>query len=244
MPSSFQYTAPYNRSAMNYEQARFNMIEQQIRPWEVLDSQVLSLLALVRREDFVPPACKALAFVDMQIPLPPQHNPGQCMLEPKVEARILQDLAVQKHEKVLEIGTGSGYMAALLAHRAQQVITLEIEPALVETARRNLQKAGVYNAEVRLADGAANLAEAVSDNGALRGPFDVIVLSGSVAEVPPALLDLLKVGGRLSAVVGYEPMMRATLITRVGKESFRTLQAWDTVAPRLLNFPEPSTFTF
>ncbi|MDB5778106.1 MAG: protein-L-isoaspartate(D-aspartate) O-methyltransferase [Polaromonas sp.] len=229
---------------MNFEQARFNMIEQQIRPWEVLDSQVLSLLALVRREDFVPPACKALAFADMQIPLPPQRNPGQCMLEPKVEARILQDLAVQKHEKVLEIGTGSGYMAALLAHRAQQVITLEIEPALVETARRNLQKAGIYNAEVRLADGAASLAEAVSENGALRGPFDAIVLSGSVAEVPPALLDLLKIGGRLSAIVGYEPMMRATLITRVGKESFRTVQAWDTVAPRLLNFREPSKFTF
>jgi protein-L-isoaspartate(D-aspartate) O-methyltransferase len=229
---------------MNYEQARFNMIEQQIRPWEVLDSQVLSLLALVRREDFVPPSCKALAFVDMEIPLPPQHNPSQCMLAPRVEARLLQDLAVQKHEKVLEIGSGSGYMAALLAHRAQQVITLEIEPALVEMARRNLQKAGIYNAEVRLADGAANLAEAVSENGALRGPFDVIVLSGSVAEVPPALLDLLKVGGRLSAIVGYEPMMRATLITRVGKDSFRTTQAWDTVAPRLLNFREPSKFTF
>ena len=229
---------------MNYEQARFNMIEQQIRPWEVLDSQVLSLLALVRREDFVPPACKALAFVDMEIPLPPQHNPSQCMLAPRVEARLLQDLAVQKHEKVLEIGTGSGYMAALLAHRAQQVITLEIEPALVEMARRNLQKAGIYNAEVRLADGAANLAEAVSENGALRGPFDVIVLSGSVAEVPAALQGLLKVGGRLSAIVGYEPMMRAALITRVGKDSFRTIEAWDTVAPRLLNFPEPSKFTF
>jgi protein-L-isoaspartate(D-aspartate) O-methyltransferase len=229
---------------MNFEQARFNMIEQQIRPWEVLDSQVLALLAVIRREDFVPPACKALAFVDMQIPLPPQHNPSQCMLEPKVEARILQDLAVQKHEKVLEIGTGSGFMAALLAHRAQQVITLEIEPALVETARKNLQKAGIYNAEVRLGDGAANLAEAVSDNGPLRGPFDVIVLSGSVAEVPASLLDLLKVGGRLSAIVGFEPMMRATLITRVSKDAFRTTQAWDTVAPRLLNFPEPSKFTF
>ena len=157
---------------------------------------------------------------------------------------MLQDLAVQKHEKVLEIGTGSGYMAALLAHRAQQVITLEIEPALVETARRNLQKAGIYNAEVRQADGAANLAEAVSDNGPLRGPFDVIVLSGSVAEVPASLLALLKVGGRLSAIVGDEPMMRATLITRVGKDALRTTQAWDTVAPRLLNFPEPSKFTF
>lgn len=229
---------------MNYEQARFNMIEQQIRPWEVLDSQVLSLLSVMRREDFVPPACKALAFTDMEIPLPPHNNPGQCMLAPRVEARILQDLAVQKHEKVLEIGTGSGFMAALLAHRAQQVITLEIEPELAETARRNLQKAGIYNAEVRQADGAANLAEAVSGNGPLRGPFDVIVLSGSVAEVPASLLDQLKVGGRLSAIVGDEPMMRATLITRVSKDSFRTTQAWDTVAPRLLNFPAPSKFTF
>jgi protein-L-isoaspartate(D-aspartate) O-methyltransferase len=229
---------------MNYEQARFNMIEQQIRPWEVLDSQVLSLLAVIRREDFVPPACKAMAFVDMEIPLPPHGEAGQCMLAPKIEARVLQDLAVQKHEKVLEIGTGSGYMAALLAHRAQQVVTLEIEASLVETARRNLQKAGIYNAEVRPGDGAANLAEAVSDNGPLRGPFDVIVLSGSVAEVPASLLALLKIGGRLSAIVGFEPMMRATLITRVGKDAFRTTQAWDTVAPRLLNFPEPSKFIF
>ena len=229
---------------MNYEQARFNMIEQQIRPWDVLDGQILSLLAVMRREDFVPPACKALAFTDMEIPLPPQKNPSQCMLAPRVEARILQDLAVQKHEKVLEIGTGSGFMAALLAHRAQQVISLEIEPALVETARRNLKKAGIYNAEVREADGAANLAEATGENGALRGPFDVIVLSGSVAVVPAALLDLLKVGGRLSAIVGEEPMMRATLITRVSKDALQTTQAWDTVAPRLLNFREPSKFTF
>jgi protein-L-isoaspartate(D-aspartate) O-methyltransferase len=243
--SSFpSFTLPQNTPAMNYEQARFNMIEQQIRPWEVLDSQVLALLAVIRREDFVPLACKALAFVDMEIPLPPQHNSSQCMLAPKVEARILQDLAVQKHEKVLEIGTGSGYMAALLAHRAQQVISLEIEPLLAETARRNLQKAGIYNAEVRIADGAANLAESVSDNGALHGPFDVIVLSGSVAVVPAALLSQLKIGGRLSAIVGFEPMMRAHLVTRVGKDAWRTTEAWDTVVPRLLNFPEPSKFSF
>ena len=229
---------------MNYEQARFNMIEQQIRPWDVLDSQILALLGVVRREDFVPPACKDLAFADMELPLPPHANPSQCMLAPKIEARILQDLAVQKHEKVLEIGAGSGYMAALLAHRAQQVITLEIEPALVETARRNLQKAGIANAEVRQGDGAANLAEAVSGNGALRGPFDVIVLSGSVAEVPAALLEQLKVGGRLSAIVGTEPVMRATLITRVSQTAWSTSAGWDTVAPRLLNFPEPSTFSF
>ena len=229
---------------MNYEQARFNMIEQQIRPWEVLDGQVLSLLAVIRREDFVPLACRALAFVDMEIPLPPQTNPSQCMLAPKVEARILQDLAVQKHEKVLEIGTGSAYMAALLAHRAQQVITLEIEPLLAESARKNLQKAGVYNAEVHLGDGAAGLTKPASDSGPLSGLFDVIVMSGSVASVPASLQALLRVGGRLSVIVGSGPMMRATLVTRVGEDAWRTTEAWDTVAPRLLNFPEPSKFTF
>ncbi|WP_431095566.1 protein-L-isoaspartate O-methyltransferase family protein [Polaromonas aquatica] len=227
---------------MNYEQARFNMIEQQIRPWEVLDNQVLSLLAVVKREDFVPAAHKALAFVDMEIPL--GAKPGQCMLAPKVEARILQELAVQKHEKVLEIGAGSGYMAALLAHRAQQVITMEIDPGLAQTARDNLQRAGLYNAEVRTGDGTAKIAQAVSSSDPLRGPFDVIVLSGSVAEVPASLLSLLKVGGRLSAIVGFEPMMRATLVTRVAEDAWRTTQAWDTVAPRLLNFPEPSKFSF
>ena len=231
---------------MNYEQARFNMIEQQIRPWEVLDNQVLSLLAVVKREDFVPPAYKALAFVDMEIPLTPQlqQHPDQCMLAPKVEARILQDLAVQKHEKVLEIGTGSGYMAALLGHRAQQVITLEIDSALAQTARDNLRKAGIYNADVRTGDGAAKFEKAVSGSDPLRGPFDVIVLSGSVAAVPETLLSLLKVGGRLSAIVGTEPVMRATLVTRVSQDAWHTTQAWDTVAPRLLNFPDPSRFNF
>jgi len=223
---------------MNYEQARFNMIEQQIRPWEVLDSQVLALLAVIKREDFVPTAYKALAFADMEIPLSSnlQQHPGQCMLSPKVEARILQDLALQKHEKVLEIGTGSGFMAALLGHRAQQVISLEIDAALAQTARGNLQRAGVFNAEVRAADGA--------DPHAFKGPFDAIVLSGSVFEVPAALLEQLKVGGRLSAVVGNEPVMRATLVTRVGEAAWHTTQAWDTVAPRLLGFPEPSKFSF
>lgn len=225
---------------MNLEQARFNMIEQQIRPWDVLDAHVLHLLSVVKREDFVPPAHKALAFVDMEIPLRGSHEDamrlGQCMLAPRVEARMLQDLAVQKHEKVLEIGAGSGYMAALLAHRGQRVITLEIEPELVQMARANLQKAGIHNAEVRQADG--------SKGAPVEGPFDVIVLSGSVAEVPHTLLAQLKMGGRLMAIVGEEPMMQATLVTRTGETDYRTLQPWDTVAPRLLNFPEPSHFHF
>ncbi|MGE0331684.1 MAG: protein-L-isoaspartate O-methyltransferase [Ramlibacter sp.] len=214
------------------EQARFNMIEQQIRPWDVLDPEVLALLSVVKREDFVPLAHKALAFVDMELPLPE----GEYMLAPRVEARMLQQLQVQKHEKVLEIGAGSGYMAALLAHRAQRVISLDIKPALAQLARANLQQAGITNAEVREADGAGDVS--------VDGPFDVIVLSGSVAEVPKTLLAQLKTGGRLAAIVGSEPMMRATFITRTGEASYTTTQPWDTVAPRLLNFPEPSRFNF
>ncbi len=217
------------------EQARFNMIEQQIRPWDVLEMAILDLLAVVKREDFVPLAHKALAFVDMEIPLQNGGADGQVMLAPRVEARMLQQLNVQKHEKVLEIGTGSGYMAALLAHRAQQVITLEIDTALALLARENLQKAGISNVEVRNADGAT---------AQLDGPFDVIVLSGSVDHVPASLLALLKTGGRLGAVVGNEPMMRATFFTRTDEAHTTSIQPWDTVAPRLLNFPVPSKFSF
>jgi protein-L-isoaspartate(D-aspartate) O-methyltransferase len=222
------------------DQLRFNMIEQQIRPWDVLDPQVLALLQVLHREEFVPPAHRGLAFVDMEIPLrgTPEdaQRLGQIMLAPKVEARLLQELKLQPHEKVLEVGAGSGYMAALLAGRAQRVISLEIEPELVKMARENLRRAGVHNAEVRQADGAQGLAA--------EGPFDAIVLSGSVAEVPDALLKQLKVGGRLATIVGEEPVMRATLITRTAETHYTTAQRWDTVAPRLLHFPERSRFQF
>ncbi len=219
---------------MDLNQARFNMIEQQIRPWEVLDPQVLELLAVVRREDFVPLAHQALAFVDMDIPTGPQ--PGQVMLAPRVQARLVQDLAVQKTDKVLEIGTGTGFTAALLAHQAAQVLSFEIDADLARQASANLQKAGVSNVQVRHADG--------SQGAASEGPFDVILLSGSVAEVPRNLLEQLAVGGRLAAIVGEEPMMRATLVTRTGQNSFVTAQPWDTNAPRLLGFAEPSAFHF
>ena len=217
---------------MNLEQARFNMIEQQIRPWNVLDAQVLHLLSVVKREDFVPFAHKALAFVDMEIPI----GHGQRMLAPRLEARLLQDAAVQKHEKVLEIGAGSGYLTALLAHQAQRVIALEIQPELAAMARANLQKAGIHNAEVRQFDGAVG--------AAAEGPFDVIVLGGCVAEVPQNLLAQLKVGGRLLAIVGQEPVMRATIVSRTGEAEFSTRQPWDSAAPNLLNFPVPSPFRF
>jgi protein-L-isoaspartate(D-aspartate) O-methyltransferase len=225
---------------IDIERARFNMIEQQIRPWDVLDADILALLSRVKREDFVPLAHKALAFTDMMVPLAAPADEamrnGWCMLEPKQEARMLQDVAPQAHEKVLEIGAGSGYMAALLASRAQRVISLEIRPELARQARENLQRAGIRNTEVREADGAKGLAA--------EGPFDVIVLSGSVSEVPQALLDQLKVGGRLMAIVGGEPVMRATLVTRTGEASYTTAQPWDSLAPRLAHFPEPSRFQF
>jgi protein-L-isoaspartate(D-aspartate) O-methyltransferase len=222
------------------EKARFNMIEQQIRPWDVLDPQVLQLLSVLHREDFVPAAHKALAFVDMEIPLlgsaEDALRTGRCMLAPKVEARMLQDASPQPHEKVLEVGAGSGYMAALLAARAASVTTLEIDPALARMARENLARAGVMNAQVLEADGAQGLPA--------QGPFDVIVLSGSVAQVPQVLLSQLRVGGRLVAIVGSEPMMRATRVTRTGEATWTTEQRWDTLAPRLQHFPEPSRFEF
>jgi len=221
------------------EQARYNMIQQQIRPWNVLEQDVLEALDKVPREQFVAPEHQGLAFMDIEIPLhgTPEEaaQKGWSMLAPRVEARMLQDLRVQPTDKVLEIGAGSGYMAALLAHQAREVLSLEIVPELAELARENLLGAGVTNATVRLADGASDpLPE---------GPFDVIVLSGSVAEVPPALLQHLTEGGRLGAIVGNDPVMRATLVRRTGN-SFETTSPWDTYAPRLVGFAEPSPFKF
>ncbi len=221
---------------MNTEQARFNMIEQQIRPWDVLDAGVLSLLAIVKREDFVTTAYRSMAFFDTEVPLSSNTRDGQHMLAPKVEARLLQELAVRRHERVLEIGAGSGYMAALLSHKARQVVTLEIDPVLAQMASDNLKRAAISNVSVVEGDGSKRLPTA--------GPFDAILLSGSVATVPPALLDELKVGGRLAAIVGQEPVMCAVLVTRVSDKEFKSVNLFDTVAPRLSGFDEPSRFHF
>jgi protein-L-isoaspartate(D-aspartate) O-methyltransferase len=161
------------------------------------------------------------------------------MLEPKVEARLLQELQVQRHERVLEIGTGSGFMAALLAHRAMQVHSLECRPALAAAARASLARNGISNVQVLDVSAAAGAAGLPGE-----APFDVIVLSGSVAEVPRALLAQLKVGGRLAAVVGEEPIMRARLFTRAGEAAYTETDLFDTVAPRLDGFVEPTRFHF
>jgi protein-L-isoaspartate(D-aspartate) O-methyltransferase len=216
----------------NVEKARFNMIEQQVRPWDVADAVVLQLLSDVKREDFVPGNYKAMAFADMAIPLPGQ----QVMLAPRIQARLLQDAAVQPTDKVLEIGTGSGFTTAMLARQAQRVLSLEINPELADLARANLQCATIQNVEVRCADG--------SHGGAADAPFDVILLGGSVAEVPPALLAQLKVGGRLVAIVGEEPIMHAMAITRTSETNYKSEGKWDDNAPRLMNFPQPSSFKF
>lgn len=223
-----------------YRAARYNMVEQQVRPWSLGDQQVLELIGTLRREEFVPDGLQDMAFMDIQLPLLGDDGEvaianGHCMLPPRVEARVLQDLKLQAHENVLEIGTGSGYMAALMSRLAKQVTSLEIEPALVELARANLHRAQIKNVDVVLEDG--------SNAQAIGGSYDVIVLSGSVYEVPATLLDKLKEGGRLIAFVGTEPMMRTTVYTRTqGKLSIS--QPWDTVVARLKGFAEAPRFKF
>jgi len=217
---------------MNTQQARFNMVEQQIRPWQVLDPQVLTVLSNVPRELFVPQAYQAMAYTDTDIPL----GHGESMAPPRVAARLMHDLHLTGTEKVLEIGTGSGYMTALLAGRAQRVVSLEINPELASNARNNLQRAGITNADVRVADG--------STGASGDAPFDAIVLGGSVAEVPQALLQQLKVGGHLLAIVGQDHIMVSTLYTRTAEAAWDSKALWDHTAPRLQGFTEPTRFKF
>jgi protein-L-isoaspartate(D-aspartate) O-methyltransferase len=217
---------------MNFEQARFNMIEQQIRPWDVLDPSVLALLAVVKREDFVPAAYRNVAFTDVELPL----ANGQKMLPPRVEARWMQELQIERHEKVLEIGTGSGYMAALLGHKAQQVFTVEKDEQLAAQARDALRRNGVLNVTVVAGDGVKGLPG--------EAPFDVILLSGSVPQAPQALLDQLKIGGRMGVIVGEEPAMTARIVTRTGEREFATKNLFETVVQRLDGFDTASHFTF
>lgn len=212
--------------------ARFNMVEQQVRPWNVSDEAVLALLLSVPRDAFVPAGQEGVAFADLEIPT----TAGQVMLAPKLAAKLVQELRLQKTDRALEIGTGTGYMTALMANLAERVVSLELRPELVSAAQTNLLKLGIRNAAVRQADGA--------QGAPLDGPFDAIVLAGSVAEVPSALMDQLQIGGRLVAIVGDEPVMRCEVITRTGANSFTKATPWDANAPRLLNFPTPSRFKF
>ena len=212
---------------MDIEQARSNMVERQIRPWGVHDERVLTLMGTLPREDFVPAPWRQQAFADMEIPLREDAAAlaaGLLMLPPRVEARMLQELRLYGHGKVLEIGAGSGFMAALLGRSAQRVISAELDAELAHRAQENLRRAAVMNVQVRTGDGMhIALAE---------GPFDAILLSGAVTTVPDALIYQLKPGGRLFALVGAAPVMRATLMQRDAGGA-TLAQPWDAEAPML-----------
>jgi protein-L-isoaspartate(D-aspartate) O-methyltransferase len=217
---------------MNIEQARFNMVEQQIRPWEVLDITVLDLLYEVRREDFVPEAWRSLAFVDMEIPL----GLGETMLSPKLEARLLQELRLKKSDRVLEVGTGSGYMAALLGRLAASVTSVEIHPELATRAARMLKTHGHDNVQVEVGDAAQGWRPGTQ--------WDVIVLTGSVPVLPQAFLDAIAPGGCLLAVVGDAPAMEVVRWKQDGQGALRAETLFETVIPPLHHALQPARFQF
>jgi protein-L-isoaspartate(D-aspartate) O-methyltransferase len=236
---------------MDIERARFNMVEQQIRPWDVLDPDVLELLYALKREDFVPPAYRAMAFTDMEIPLIVGDRPtGQTMFSPKMEARLLQELSLQRNESVLEVGAGSGYMAALMAHRAGQVVSLEINPAIAQFARDNLARAAITNVRIECADGAPiGTPGTVAGDVSTQQGWDAIVLSGSVPYMPENILARLRAGGRAIAIVGEAPVMTARLFTRIDSGGsavarFETVDLFETMAIALQHFPQLASFHF
>jgi len=217
---------------MNLEQARTNMVEQQIRTWDVLDQDVLDLLYAVPREDFVPAAYRNLAFTDMEVPI----GEGERMWAPKMEARVLQELAPRRSDRVLEVGTGSGYLTALLAHRAAHVRSLEIRPVLAAFGKANIERHGLDNVSLVTGDG--------SRGDAAHGPFDVIVLTGSVPVMPRAVLEALAPGGRAFAVVGESPVMTARLYQCGAPGAYREVDLFETVIAPLANCERPSRFSF
>jgi protein-L-isoaspartate(D-aspartate) O-methyltransferase len=219
-------------SAINVEQARLNMIEHQIRPWEVLDQNVLDLLYAVKREDFVPAAYRMLAFSDLEIPI----GQGEHMWAPKLEARVLQELAVRPTDQVLEVGTGSGYFAALLAHRAQHVYSVEIQPELKASGEASLRHAGIANVTVELGDGARGCTK--------HAPYDIIVLTGSTPMLPQQFLQQMKAGARLFAVVGDPPVMAARLITCTGEGAYNSIDLLETRIAPLTNALAGERFSF
>jgi protein-L-isoaspartate(D-aspartate) O-methyltransferase len=217
---------------MDLEQARFNMVEQQLRPWNVHDQDILDLPYMVPREEFVPPALRELAFADMEIPI----GEGETMWAPKIEARAMQALEVHKSDRVLEVGTGSGYLTALLAHRAAQVVSVELRPGLAAFGRANLERYGADNVVLEIGDAARGWPG--------RAPYDVIVLTGSVPLLPKGILEQLAPGGRLFAVVGEAPLMTATLVRCLAPGSLRGTELFETILAPLAHCEQPARFRF
>jgi len=232
-PNSFQ-AQRHPPMDTSIDTARFNMIQQQIRPWNVADERVLSVMADILRESFVPEAYRGLAYADVEIPI----GDGQAMLEPKVVAHMLQALDIRGDDKILEIGTGTGYATACLCRLGCQVVSIEIHPGLADQAQEALGALKPPNLEVRVGDGL---------EGPVHGqPFDVIAVTGSLPdeEALGGLQDQLAQGGRLFAIVGEEPVMEAILVTRVVGRDFRRRSLFETCAPALEKAPEPERFVF
>lgn len=217
---------------MDFEVARANMVESQIRTWEVLDQRVLDLVLEVKRESFVPPAYRDLAFADMEIPL----GHGEVMLAPKLEARLVQELGLNPTDRVLEIGTGSGYMTALLARLAAQVVSVEIVPDFSRAAAARLAENGIRNATLEIGDGALGWARSA--------PYDAILVTGSLPMLPEDIPAQLAPGGRLIAVVGRAPIMTAQLVTCLAPGKITTVGLFETSIPPLKHAREPERFVF
>jgi protein-L-isoaspartate(D-aspartate) O-methyltransferase len=217
---------------LDVERARFNMVEQQIRPWEVLDPRVLDLLFRLHREDFVSPQYRALAFVDMEIPI----GHGEKMLAPKMEARMLQELALLPGERILEVGTGSGYMTALLASLGGHVCSVDIVPEFTSGAGAKLAAHGLGNVTLETGDAARGWDR--------HGPYDAIVITGSLPVLPAAFATSLRPGGRLIAVVGEPPVMEARLVTCVAPGACNTTGLFETCIAPLKNALQPERFVF
>lgn len=217
---------------MNLALARHNMIEQQIRPWDVLDQRVLELIATTPRDEFVPPAYAALAYADINIPL--RH--GQFMMAPKVEAKLVQALDIHPRDTILEVGTGSAYLTALLAKSGRQVHTVDIYPDFAEEAKRKLDLHGIDNVTLETGDAAKGW-----DKGA---PYNIIAITGSLPLLPESLQQFLAPGGRLFAIVGEAPAMEAVLITRTSHEGWIRESLFETEIPPLVNASAPTRFIF
>lgn len=216
----------------DFEQARITMIESQVRTWEVLDQSVLDLLLVVRREEFVPGKYRALAFADMEIPL----GHGEAMLSPKLEARMVQELGIRRTDKVLEVGTGSGYVTALCAKLGGQVVSVERIPEFSQAASRKLAGHGIQNVQLVVGEAAEGWPSA--------GPYDVILLTGSLPFLPESLQNQLTPGGRLLAVIGEPPVMTAMLVTRISGDAFNSVGLFETGIPPLRNVRQPERFVF
>ena len=217
---------------MNFEQARFNMVEQQIRPWEVLDGRVLELLESIQREDFVPVRYRKLAFADIDIPL----ECGQVMMRPKIEARLLQALDIQPDETVLEIGTGSGFVTACLAEMAKRVVSVEIHEELHREAAVKLADKGVTNVELFTGD--------AMDGWQPEQAHDIVVVTGSVVDVPEQFLGWVNPGGRMFVVRGRSPAMEALLMTRLSVTEWTVESLFETDLTALEGATPAQTFTF